>query len=129
MTDSRDKRTILNSAWGEVIRWIDPRSPERAKRPSEHFGQCGYIDRGDECVLQGAKLQKLKLVMRLDHSHGCVIIDERRILARDRDTSPRRDEIQMTMNSDGRVEFKYKGRQHLSPMSLADALINHVCNE
>ena len=46
--------------------------------------------------------------------------------ARDRVVPDGRDQIKITVNDDEELEFTYRGRRHVTPDSLAEALIQRV---
>ena len=95
--------------------------------PNDRSRQCSIIKNGIDWEIQGCKLPWRIINMRLNIAGQSVDIVESIKEARDRTTPSGREQIKIVVNSDEELEFAFKGRKHVTPDSLAQALIKYVC--
>jgi hypothetical protein len=89
--------------------------------------QCDVVTNGIDWEIRGCKLPWRVINMRLNIAGQIVDIAESKRETRDRVVPDGRDQIKITVNGDEELEFMYRGQTHLTPDSLAQALIERAC--
>lgn len=95
--------------------------------PTDRSRQCDVVKAGLDWEIRGCKLPWRIVNMRLNVAGQIVDIVESIREARDRVVPDGRDQIKITVNDDEELEFAYRGRAHVMPDSLAEALIQRAC--
>ena len=98
----------------------------REKFPNDRSRQCDVVKAALDWEIRGCKLPWRIVNMRLNVAGQIVDIAETVREARDRVVPDGRDQIKITVNDDEELEFTYRGRRHVTPDSLAEALIQRV---
>jgi len=94
--------------------------------PNDRSRQCDVVKAGLDWEIRGCKLPWRIVNLRLNVAGQIVDIVESIREARDRVVDAGRDEIRITVNDDEELEFTYRGRKHVTPDSLAQALIQRA---
>ncbi len=115
--------------WDTVLEKLRTDSAKlRDSFPNDRSRQCDLIKAGIDWQIQGCKLPFHILNMHLNVDGHCIDIDESVRESRDRVVKSAHDQISIAVNSDEELEFRYRGRVHTTPDSLAQHLISYVCD-